>query len=191
MLFFFSVQIPYYYWLEQTFHFNVSFNLLTESMGPSRESMSTVQKDFLLWCVENDWNVDGHANHQGTCTLHFSSFDECCRKIDLFRVQNSVVHILLWWKYFQVYQTEVLFPERWSNFWLFLYQIIYDRTSNRINTQFGRPKIHQFFSLEQLVNFRMTLIICVRMFCGLFCHFEFSNKSTNALILAMCFYYLG
>ncbi len=32
--------------------------------------------------------------------------DECCGKIDLFRVQNRVVHILPWWECCQVYKTE-------------------------------------------------------------------------------------
>ena len=81
--------------------------------------------------------------------------DECCRKIDLLRVQNRVVYVLPWWECCQVYQTKVLFHEICSNSWLFWYQI-YDCTSNRTHfTQFSRPKICQFFNLEQ-VNFCMT-----------------------------------
>ena len=77
--------------------------------------------------------------------LGSGSNDKCCGKIDLFRVQKMVVHILSWWACCQVYQTEGLFHERWPNFWLFWYQI-YDSTSNRTNfTQFWRPENYQFF----------------------------------------------
>ncbi len=52
------------------------------------------------------------------------------------------------------------FRERCSDFWLVWYQI-YDCTSNETNfTQFRRPKICQFFDVEQ-VNFRMTLVIWI------------------------------
>ncbi len=47
------------------------------------------------------------------------NYDECCWKIDLFRVPNMVVHILPCWKCCQVYQRLGLFPERRSDFWLF------------------------------------------------------------------------
>ena len=58
-------------------------------------------------------------------------------------------------------QRDFFFHERSSNFWLFWYQI-YDSTLKRTNfTQFWRPKICQFFNLEQ-GNFCMTLVICVK-----------------------------
>ncbi len=73
-----------------------------------------------------------------------SSYDECCGKIDLFRVQNRDVHILSEWECCQIYQAEALFHERCSNFWLFGYQI-YGCTLNSTNfTQFWRPKICWF-----------------------------------------------
>ncbi len=82
---------------------------------------------------------------------------ECCGKIDLFRVKNMVVHILLWWECCLVYQTEGLLHEGWSNFWLFWYQIK-DSTLNRTNfTHFWRQKIGNLFNLEQ-VNFHVTLV---------------------------------
>ncbi len=86
------------------------------------------------------------------------TYDECCGKIDLFRVQNRVAHILPWWKCCKVYQTEGVFHERCSNSWLFWNQLS-DCTSNRTNyTQFWRPKICHFFNLQQ-VNFHVTLVI--------------------------------
>ncbi len=89
------------------------------------------------------------------------TIDECCGKIDLFRFQNRFVHIV-WWKCCQVYQVEGLFHERWSKIWLFWYKI-HGSTLNRTNlTQFWRPKIYQFFNLEQ-VNFHVTFVSHINM----------------------------
>ena len=77
--------------------------------------------------------------------------DECCGKIDLFRVQNRVAHILPWWDCCQGYQTEGLFHGRSSDFWLFWHQI-YDCTSNRTNsTQFWGQNIAYFLTSNRLI----------------------------------------
>ncbi len=77
--------------------------------------------------------------------VRLDPYDECCGKIDLFRVQNRVVHILPWWvwwvryidtKYMTVLRTE---------------QILHN---------FEDQKFANFFNLEQ-VNFCVTLILCV------------------------------
>ena len=80
-----------------------------------------------------------------------NKYDECCGKIDLFRVKNRLAHILPWWECCQVYhQTEGLFLKDARiilltcilipNIWLYM------STSNRTNfTQFWSPKICQFF----------------------------------------------
>ncbi len=109
---------------------------------------------FSLNCIKM---YGGHMSYTDFCGGHI---DVCCGKIDLFRVQNRVVHILHWWECCPVYQTEGLFHERCWNFWLFWYQI-YDCTLNRTNfTQFWRPKIWQFFLKFNHVNFRVTLVTC-------------------------------
>ncbi len=91
------------------------------------------------WASEPNSNtfnqpVPDHLQYNNIVLSH----DECCGKIDLFRVQNRVVHILPWWKCCQllVYQTEGFFPERCSNFWLFWYQMC-DCTTNRFDVYFA------------------------------------------------------
>ena len=86
-----------------------------------------------------------------------------CGIIDLFMVQNMVVHILSWWKCCQVNQTEELLPERWLDFWLFWYQI-YDNASNRTNfTQFWRPKKMAVF----FFNFEQVMCLFIKLASGL------------------------
>ncbi len=71
--------------------------------------------------------------------------DTCHDKIDLFGVQNIVIHQLSWWKYCQADQPVKLLTEWLPIFWLFWYQIWCSR-SNRTNfTQVWRPKNCQFF----------------------------------------------
>ena len=36
--------------------------------------------------------------------IYIDIYDECCGTIDLFRVQNRVVHILPWWECWHVYR---------------------------------------------------------------------------------------
>ena len=48
--------------------------------------------------------------------------DSCHEKIDLFRVQNMIIHHLLWWKSSQAYQSGKCFSEWLPNFWLFWYK---------------------------------------------------------------------
>ncbi len=57
-----------------------------------------------------------HMFQRLTCITHAATCDECCGKIDLFRVQNMVVHILPWWECCQVYQKEGLFYEKMLEF---------------------------------------------------------------------------
>ncbi len=83
-------------------------------------------------------------------------FDKCCGKINLFRVQNRVVHILSWWECCQVYQTEGLFHERWSNSWLFWYQMYGKFEENKCYTILEIIELP--FSNLQRVNFRTTSI---------------------------------
>ncbi len=85
-------------------------------------------------------------------------YDECCGKIDLFSVQNRVVHILTWWECFQVYQAEVLFHEICSKVWLFDTKCMTLLRIEQILHNFEDQKFAHVFNLEQ-VNFRMTLVI--------------------------------
>ena len=90
--------------------------------------------------------------------IGLNTFDECCGKIDLFRVQNSVVRILLWWECCQAYQTEGFFMKA---AWISGYFDTKYMTVLRIEQilhNFEDHKFANFFNIEQ-VNFCVTLVI--------------------------------
>ncbi len=67
-------------------------------------------------------------------------YDMCHEKIDLFGVQNIVIHELLWWMCLQAHKPGKYFSGWLSNLWLF-WNKIYCNSSSRTNfTQIWRPK---------------------------------------------------
>ena len=72
-------------------------------------------------------------------------FDTCHKKIDLFRVQNIVIHELSWQKCSQAHQPGKFFSEWLSDFWLFWYQINCSSSNRTHFTHVWRPKNCPFF----------------------------------------------
>ncbi len=94
-------------------------------------------------------------------TVFIFLYDTCHEKIDLFKVQNRVVHELSQWKYSSAYNQENVFSVQLSNFWIFWYQIYHNSTNRTDLSKIPkRPKNRQYFEPQTgLFSILMTRVI--------------------------------